>query len=268
MDTILNYFKSHGMDFQDILIAAGVLLFGTLLLGILGRFIFGKKSTLSYAVSSAIGIMFIYIATVLLNSAGVRYEKFIAPLPFVTIGKEYMSIYALQGDYAFVCSELLSMVILAFLVNLADRWLPRGKNIFSWTFFRALTVLMGYMLHLLVVGLFQTYMPDGIVTYAPTVLLAILLILLLTGLFKLIVGAILSVSVNPFVGAMYTFFFANVVGKLITRAVLTTAILSGLIYLLNHMGVAVLAIGAAALTAYIPFLVILIALWYLVNKVF
>ena len=67
---------------------------------------------------------------------------------------------------------------------------------------------------------------------------------------------------------MYTFFFANVVGKLITRAVLTTGILAGLVYLLNNMGITVLAIGAAALAAYVPFLLALIGLWYLVNKLF
>lgn len=268
METIVNYFASNGIDFYGLLKTAGVLLLGSLLLGALGRFVFGKRSVLSNAVSSSIGILFIYVVTVLLNSAGVRYEKLIAPLPFVTIGQEYMGIYAFRGDYAFVCSELLSMVILAFLVNLADRWLPKGKNIFSWTFFRALTVAIGYMMHLIVVYLFATYLPQGIVTYAPAVLLVLLLILLLTGISKILVGTILSATVNPFIGAMYTFFFANMIGKLITRAVLTTAILAGLVYLLNHLGVMVIAIGTAALSAYIPFLIILIALWYLVNKVF
>ena len=268
MDTIEAYFADMGMEFSGFLKMAGVLLLGTLLLGMIGRFVFGKRSTLSNAVSSAIGILFIYIVTVLLNSAGVRYEKLIAPLPFVVIGKEYMTVLALQGEYTFVCAELLSMVVLAFLANLADRWLPRGKNIFSWTFFRTLTVLIGYGMHLVVVFLFENYLPEGIVTYAPTILLGLLVILLLTGVLKLLIGAILSVSVNPFIGAMYTFFFANMVGKLITRAMLTTAILAGLVYLLNNMGVTMLAIGAAALSAYIPFLLLLIAIWYLVNKLF
>ena len=268
MDSIQAYFDKMGMQLSDFMTMALVLLVGTLLLGMIARFVFGKRSTLSYAVSSAIGILFIYIVTVLLNSAGVRYEKYIAPLPFVTIGKEFMGIMALKGEYTFVCAELLSMVILAFLVNLADRWLPRGKNIFSWTFFRTLTVAIGYAMHLIVVYLFETYLPEGIVTYAPTILLGLLIIMLLTGALKIIMGAILSLSVNPFVGAMYTFFFANVVGKLITRAVLTTGILAGLVYLLNNMGITVLAIGAAALAAYVPFLLALIGLWYLVNKLF
>lgn len=267
MKSIQEYFAKAGINLDNILTAAGVFLLGTLLLAMVGRFIFGKKNLLGQAVSSAIGVLFIYIVTVVLNSAGVRYEKLIAPLPFVTITPEVMFISSFVGGYEVVCAELLSMVILAFLMNLADRWLPRGKNIFSWTFFRVLTVAIGYGMHLIVVYLFRTYLPQGFVTYAPAIMLALLLIFLLTGITKILIGAILSATVNPFVGAMYTFFFANVIGKLVTRAVLTTAILAGLVYLLNHMGVIAIAIGQAALSAYIPFLLVLIGLWYFVNKV-
>lgn len=267
MKSIQEYFAKAGIDLDNILTAAGVFLLGTLLLAMVGRFIFGKKNLLGQAVSSAIGVLFIYIVTVVLNSAGVRYEKLIAPLPFVTITPEVMFISSFVGGYEVVCAELLSMVILAFLMNLADRWLPRGKNIFSWTFFRVLTVAVGYGMHLIVVYLFRTYLPQGFVTYAPAIMLALLLIFLLTGITKILVGAILSATVNPFVGAMYTFFFANVVGKMVTRAVLTTAILAGLVYLMNHLGVVAIAIGQAALMAYLPFLLVLIGLWYFVNKV-
>ena len=61
---------------------------------------------------------------------------------------------------------------------------------------------------------------------------------------------------------------ANVVGKQITKAMLTTAILSGLVYLLNYLGVTVISIASAALMAYIPFLIILVVLWYVVNRIF
>lgn len=268
MNAIVSYFNSLGIDFYGLLKIAAVLLLGTVLIGAFGRFIFGKKSALSNAVSSAIGILFIYVITVLLSGAGANFSSLIAPLPFVTISLDTLSIYVFEGDYAFICSELLSMVILSFLVNLADQWLPRGKGIFSWIFFRCLTVVIGYMMHLVVVFLFKTYLPEGIVTYAPAILLGLLVILLMTGALKILVGTILSATVNPLIGALYTFFFANVVGKQVTKAMLTTAILAGLVYLLNHLGVAAISIASAALMAYIPFLIALIILWYLVNKIF
>ena len=267
MDLIVNYFQSFGLDFYDLLITCGILILGMLLAGTLGRFVFGKRSILSCAVSSAIGILFIYVLTVVLKCAGAQFESLIAPLPFISIQGTTMHLCAFQGDYTVICSELLSMVILSFLVNLADGWLPRGKNLFSWIFFRGLTVIIGYMMHLLVLFLFTRYLPQGLVTYAPTILLALLILLILTGSLKLLVGVILS-SVNPFIAGMYTFFFANIIGKQITKAVLTTALLAGSIALLNYLGIFSVCIAVSALTAYIPFLLILIGLWFLANKIF
>ena len=268
MEAITNYFNTLGIDFDTFWKAGLILLLGTFLLSVFGRFVFGKRSALNNAVSSAIGILFIYALTVVLGTTGTQYSDLIAPLPFVTIQSETMTLFAFEGaHYTEVCSQLLSMVILAFLVNLADSWLPKGKNIFSWLFFRVLTVVIGYLIHLVVVGLFATYLPEGLVTYAPVILLALLILMLLTGALKLVVGAVIS-TVNPIIGGLYTFFFASVVGKQITKAVLTTAILAALVIGLQYIGFSVISIASAALMAYIPFMVILIVLWYIVFKIF
>ena len=268
MEAIVNYFTSLGLDFDTFWKAALILLLGTFLMSIFGRFVFGKRSALNNAVSSAIGILFIYAVSVVLRSAGAQFSAFITPLPFVSISGDQMTLFTFTGaHYTAICSEVLSMIILSFLVNLADGWLPRGKNIFSWVFFRCLTVVIAYLLHLIVVGLFATYLPEGIVTYAPAVLLGLLVILLLTGALKIIVGALLS-TVNPIIGGLYTFFFASVIGKQITKAVLTTVILSALVIALQYVGLGVISIASAALVAYIPIVIILIVLWYIVCRVF
>lgn len=267
MDIIVEYFNGLGLDFWELLTIGGILLLGMLLISLFGRFIFGKRSALNNAVSSAIGILFIYAVTVVLRSAGTQFQSLIAPLPFVSIHGDSMVLFSFQtADYAVICTEVLSMIILAFLVNLADGWLPKGKNIFTWIFFRCLTVVIAFFLHLLVVGLFRTYLPEGIVTYAPTVLLVLLVLMILTGALKLLVGILLT-SVNPLIAALYTFFFANIVGKQITKAVLTTAILAALVYILTSTGYGVISIASAALMAYLPFLLILVALWYLIYRV-
>ena len=89
--------------------------------------------------------------------------------------------------------------------------------------------------------------------------------MLLTGALKLLVGVVLS-TVNPLIGALYTFFFATVVGKAITRAVFTTGILAVLIMVLKYMGIAIISIAASALVAYIPLLLLLLILWYVINR--
>lgn len=268
MENITQYLSSIDFNFDSFWKAALILLLGTLLVSVFGRFIFGKRSALNNAVSSAIGILFIYAVTVVLESAGAQFSSLIAPLPFITISGDNLVLFSFVGThYTTVCSEVLSMIILSFLVNLADGWLPRGKNIFTWIFFRSLTVVIGYILHLIVVSLFATYLPDGIVTYAPTILLALLVLLLLTGALKIIVGALLS-TVNPIIGGLYTFFFATVIGKQITKAVLTTVILGAIVIGLQYLGIGVISIASSALLAYIPLLIILIILWYIVCKFF
>lgn len=268
MEVIVSFFNSIGVDFDTFWKAALVLLLGTFLLSLFGRFVFGKRSALNNAVSSAFGILFIYAVTVVLHGVGGSLTRFVAPLPFISISGETMHLFSFIGaHYTVLCSEVLSMIILAFLVNLADGWLPKGKNIFTWLFFRLLTVVIGYLLHLIVVGLFATYLPEGIVTYAPAVLLVLLLVLLLTGALKIVVGALLT-TVNPIIGGLYTFFFATVIGKQVTKAVLTTAILSGLVIGLHYLGVAAISIASAALIAYIPIMLILIVLWYVVYQIF
>lgn len=266
MQAITNFFSSHGVDFWVFLKAAGLMVLTVLVVAFIGRTAFGKRSLLNKSVSAAIGILFVYAATVVLYSAGAKFHWLISPMPFVNISGDQLSIFSFQGsDYTIVCSQLLSMIILAFLMNLADSWLPQGKNPFSWLFFRCLSILLALFLHLGVTWIFTTYLPQGIVTYAPAILLGILVLMLLTGALKFLVGALLS-SVNPLIAALYTFFFANFVGKQVTKAVLTTTLLSLLVVALNRIGVAAISIVSAALIAYIPFLILLVVIWFVVYK--
>lgn len=103
--------------------------------------------------------------------------------------------------------------------------------------------------------------------YAPTVLLALLVIMLLTGALKILVGALL-VTVNPIIGGLYTFFFATIVGKMVSKAVLTTVLLSVLLLALNYLGISTISVTTAALTAYIPLVLALTAVWFVQQKCF
>ena len=64
----------------------------------------------------------------------------------------------------------------------------------------------------------------------------------------------------------YTFFFANAVGKQITKAMLTTAILTGLILILQKMGIGMISVASAALAAYLPLILLVLVLWFIVGK--
>ena len=249
-----------------ILIFGTFLVVGSAILGGVGRLVFGKRSLLGTSVSSAIAIIFLYPLTAVLLSLGAKYARFTTPLPFVTMDGDLLTFFTFADkDISVVSVQLLNMVILAFVVNLADRFMPRGQNFFSWLFFRVLTVAFGLIAHLLVTILLGNLVPDGIAQYASTILLIILGVMVLTGALKFVVGIALGV-VNPLVGALYTFFFANIVGKQLTRSVLTTAILALVVFGLESIGIATLGIGLDCLLLYIPYGAGLLGLWYLCNK--
>ena len=265
MESIISYFQSLDMNFGLFFKAVGVIVGALLVLAVVGRFVFGKRSALSRAVSSAIGILFIYAITIVVANSGAEIQKFLAPLPFVTYTENSMVLFSFQADYTVVSSQILSMIILAFLMNVADGLLPVGKKFFGWVLFRCLSLVIALALHLIATYLLTMFLPEGLVTYAPVILLGILVLMLLTGALKFLVGLVLT-TVNPLVAALYTFFFANFVGKQITKAILTTAIMAGLVFLLQKLGIVAISIASAVLVAYIPLLIALLVLWYLVGK--
>ncbi len=269
MQTIIDFlqgFVPAAFNAAIFLKSAGVLLLSILLLAVLARIIFKKQSTLNRSISSAISILYIYAITVVVISFGVNLKFLLSPLPFIRIDGDYMRLLIYPtSDYQSICGQLLSMVILAFLANLADGWLPQGKNIFTWFFFRCLSVVIAMLLHLIVNAVLRAFLPEGLLIWAPVVMLGLLVLLLCVGALKLLVGALLT-TVHPLIGILYTFFFANAVGKQVTKAMLTTALLGLLVYLLYVVGCTAIYIASTALAAYIPFLLLLLILWYLVSK--
>lgn len=270
MEEIFNEIAASGFDISSFLTTALIFAAASLVLGFLGRMFFGEDSPLANAVSSAIGILFIYIATVAVMTLGGELEQFkpyLSPLPFVNIEGEELKLFVFaEAEQTVVCQQILSMVILAFLVNLLDTWIPRGQNVLSWFVWRCITVVLAILAHWLVTELMTTLLPDVIALYAPTILLGVLVLMLAVGALKFLVGAAIA-TVNPIIGALYTFFFANAIGRQLSKAVLTTALLSGLVWALNELGILVLSISPAALMAYVPFLIVLVVVWYVCNRI-
>lgn len=239
-----------------------------LLIGFLGRMFLGRRSSLNHSLSSAMGILFIYAVTIVCYTfQHWNLDQFLSPLPFVTFSGDCMIVLPLQGaELTAVCREIVAMVILAFLVNLLDTFLPRGNSVLGWYLLRFVTVVLAMLLHLVVRWAFDTYLPDVLVTYAPTILLGILVAMLLMGALNLLLSLVLTV-VNPILGALYSFFFSNLVGKQLTKAVFTTAILCVVVFLVGHFGFTVINISAAALTSYIPLAAVSLILWYVIGHI-
>lgn len=268
MEAIYNFIESvtpenfNAPQFIQFLL---IFVVGALALGLIARMIFGKRSTLNNAVSSAIAILCIYVVNVVIYSTGAKLEVFLSPLPFVSISGDYLVLFPiLTSSFHAICTHVLDMIILAFLMNLLNSWLPTGQKVLSWYFFRFLSVVLAICLQYVVNLLLSIIVPEGLAAIAPTVLLVILIASLLLGALKLLVGGALA-FINPLLALLYTFFFSNIVGKQLSKAILTTVLLTGLVALMDYLGITVVYIASAALAAYLPLLIVVLLLWYVIG---
>lgn len=243
-----------------------VLIVISLGIGIVIRLIFGQSTSLNRSLSCAMGILFIYAVTVTVYTFNPwSLSRFLSPLPFAVFRNHTLFILPFAGaPFTMLCKEILSMVILAFLVNLMDALLPQGHNAIGWYLSRFVSAVSCIFLNLAFVWAANNYLPGFLTEYAPSVLLIILLSFLFLGVFRFLVGLIIA-SANPFLGALYTFFFSSLIGKQITKSVLTTFFICAIFYLLECTGYTVIAISTAALLSYLPLAAVLLVLWYLLG---
>ena len=137
------------VDLMTMLKFIGIFAAISIVLSLLGRVVFGKRSSLNHALSSAMGIFFILvISTVVYVFDPKNLAQYLSPLPYVAFSGDYLVIFPFIGnDFALICDELLSMIILAFLVNLLDTIIPKGKGIIGWYLLRFVTILLAMGLH-------------------------------------------------------------------------------------------------------------------------
>ena len=238
----------------------------SLILGIMSRVVLGKRSSLSHSLSAVMSILFVYVVTITLYTFKPwNLDILLSPLPFATFSDHYLIIHPITDlQFSALCEQLLSLIILSFLINLIDSFMPQGDNVISWLLLRIITILICFALHLLVSWAFHTYLPGVLVDYAPMILLVLLAVMLLSGVATLVLGLVISIS-NPFLGAMYSFFFSNVIGKQLSKALFTTGILCVILYLMDTFGLVVIIISPAALLTYIPLAIAMVVLWYLIG---
>lgn len=254
------------VDFVSVAVFLLYFAAASLILGIIGRVVLGKRSSLNHSLSSAMAIAFLYAMTIVIYTFKPwNLELLLSPLPFATFSEHYLILLPISDlEFPALCTQVLSLVILAFLINLVDFLLPQGENLISWLLMRLITVLASFGLHLGATWAFQTYLPEVLVDYAPIVLLVILALMLLSGFLTLILSLVISVG-NPFLGAMYSFFFSNLVGKQLSKAVFTSGVIALVFWVMEHFGLVVILITPAALLTYIPLALALLVLWYLIG---
>ena len=236
---------------------------------LLFRMLFGRESAINKAVCAGIGVLCIYTLTVIVYTFNPgNLERFLVPLPFIEFSGENLYLISFANtDFSVICSQALSVLILVLIYNLADSILPDGEDssVVGWLALRLMSIIIAMILHWFITGITSAFLPDLLVSHGPMILLLCLISSFLLGALKLILSLVLTV-INPIIGLLFTFFFTNKIGKEISKAMLTTALLGLLVVLLNHFGYSIISISPAALPSYIPLFAALLGLWFVIGK--
>jgi hypothetical protein len=233
------------------------------------RLIFGRRATAARAVTTVLGILMTYIITHLLIAAGSPLSQYLPSLPFVKFTESAIEVFSLNAlESQNFTYQLVNLIMLAFLFGLMDDLLPGGKNIFVWLILRCVSILSAYLGFILVNSIFTEILPGFILQYAPVILLALLVLFLAVTVFKWLIGMVLGISGGPVIGAIYTFFVSNLVGKQLTKAALTSGLFYLLIYLANRFEYTSITIGSPFNLFTFFTIGALTMVWYCIYKIF
>lgn len=230
------------------------------------RMIFGKGSNLNRAVSASVTILLIYLTSILIYLFLPEHRAELPALPFITVNDTRFILWQLSGlSDSLLYGSVLKLAVLAFLVNLLEVPMPEGKNFFTWYLWRMATVFAALVSYSILCGFLEKLLPSLFTEWAKPIVIGFWGVILLSGVLKLLLSVILTVM-NPIIGALYTFFFSNLIGRQFSKSILTTLILVALVAALSQIGFVQFAFSDFSLAVYGPACGILVLTLYLFGK--
>lgn len=250
---------------KSIILSALLIVF-VLGLGLVFRLFFGRNCAVNRGISGFLEVLFIYAATVTVYTLKPwNLTQYLAPLPFAIFRGDILIVsYSACSTIPLLCSQLLSLIILCFIVHLLNFVLPRGRSFVPWLLMRAVCVVLAVGVDLAANWALNAFLPAVIAESAPVALITVLAVTLLVSLFNPLL-CILFTAANPIVGLLYTFFFSNTIGKNLTRAVLSAGMVFALFYGMDYFECIVIDITPGALLRNSPFALALLGVWYVFD---
>lgn len=267
IDSLNTFFNKYLVSNNTI----GILILCALCFIIAGvfRMIFGKKGTAVKAVSAVLDLIILYSVVFTLFLQVPSFNKYQTELPFLFFFDDHISLISLVNvDRLSISVNLIHLIILFFLFGLTEDLLPEGKRLIPWLLLRVFSIIVVYILYSLLYWTFNTFLPGFLLSYAPMILLSLLAIFLAVTIFKWLLGLLLGITGGPIIGAIYTFFISNIIGKQLTKAALSCALFGGILYFLNYRDLTTLYFNSISTTILILSIAIPVAVRYLISKLF
>ncbi len=234
--------------------------------GIILRFVCHAIVDMPRAASACLAMIFIYVLAVCTMGYEAQSSLFMNALPFIGDGVDYHSIYAtMKTDFDRFFIEVAKLFVMAFFINLAqDLFIRRRKrNFFIWWLLQSVVIVGALLVNYGVDYLLRTYLPDGFADWLPVVIFCVIGLLLLLTLVKLIFNLL-----NPLLALVLGFFSGNLVGRTLTKAFLSTALLTAVVVVTDWLGYGqVLYQLTLGIDVVVPVVLLLIFVWYLVWRI-
>lgn len=251
---------------QNTIILFAVLSVFLLGAGLVLRIFFGEKCTVNRSISGFMAILFIYALTALIYSMQLQnVTQYLVPLPFAVFRNDLLIVsFSAYTTKSLMCSQLLSLIILGFIIHLMNFLLPSGQSFFPWLLMRLVGAVAAVAAFIAANWALNTFLPTAIAQSAPVILVTVLAVTLLVSLFNPLL-CILFTAANPIIGLLYTFFFSNTIGKNLTRAVLSAALICVFFYAMEYFGLSAVYITKDAMLRYSPFAAAMLGVWFIFD---
>lgn len=226
----------------------------------------GPGSTVNSSISSAVAIISVYGMALVIFSFGGNLQFLFSPLPFISASIDRVNIFPVfSAAWNEICAEFTGLLILLYLMNLLEVWLPKGRNFWSWYGFRFLAMIFAICLHYCLNLLLTNICSVSTLELLPYIILGIVAVILLLAFLKMILKNSIE-FLSGFLGLFHTFLFKKSPGKQLLRALVTTLLITGVVCVLNYLSVTGIAIASIALLTYLPFIIIGLLMWYVIDK--
>ena len=267
-DFFNNFFSSlvpEGFRFMDLLPTLGFIIAAVVVLGILIRVIADKAARYQHALASAMAILFIYLAVMMLHgtSAPDFVKEALKALPLVDYDGSRLILFQFSTENIMgFFQEFLYALILSFILLGLDDLIPDAKGRIAWIVLQMFQAAVSVFLYCGAIKAIDVFVPGILDSYAPLILGCILLFLVLLGVLKVILSVLL-VAVNPLLGAISLFFSTAPLGRAIGKATLCALFLCAVTFFMTSTGHATIFLADMTLAVCLLPAVVLLGLWFL-----
>lgn len=197
---------------------------------------FGKKTLLNQGICTTLNLAVIYLGSMIGCLYWSPLRDLARSLPFLSVTDQGASLVnPLTLDLAGVSPVLLKLMILIFMVSMAESFCMGGKTVISWFLSECATIIVARVVYAVIIAGISFIFPRLLPRYSiiPVVFFIAVGVLMICAKF---IFTVVVTGGNPYFGTVYKFFTVNRGGSLLTVSALSfllSMVLLGVLHMVD-----------------------------------